>query len=185
MAESGEVDGAGSVEGFLGGADGPAGDQDGVFIAVAGSGVDREAEGVGGTTVAQAEQGICSPSGRTPVIQAKGPRYLAWTFFSCGQFFPAWSSSRSRIELRVEAGIAGMCPIMPPGGVRPGYDHVPAMNYIIVICPGLPYAAACRGAGHADRRRAQDAEETGPGSEDVLAGPAAGADRARRGAGPA
>jgi hypothetical protein len=31
--------------------------------------------------------------------------------------------------------------------------------------------AGCRGAGHADRCRAQDAEETGPGREDVLAGP--------------
>jgi hypothetical protein len=45
--------------------------------------------------------------------------------------------------------------------------------------------AACRGAGHADRVGAQDAEDEGPGSEDVLAGPAAGAGRAAGGAGPA
>ena len=44
MAESGEVDGAGGVEGFLWGADREAGAQDGVLVAVVGGGVDREVE---------------------------------------------------------------------------------------------------------------------------------------------
>jgi len=56
MPEAGEVDGAGDVECFLGCADGESGEQDGVFVAVAGGGVDGEAEGVGGAAVAQPEQ---------------------------------------------------------------------------------------------------------------------------------
>ena len=56
VSEACEVDGAGGVEGFLRGADGESGAQDGVFVAVAGGGVDREAEGVGGAAVAQPEQ---------------------------------------------------------------------------------------------------------------------------------
>ena len=47
VAEAGEVDGAGGVEGFLRGAGGEAGAQDGVLVAVVGGGVDREAEGMG------------------------------------------------------------------------------------------------------------------------------------------
>jgi hypothetical protein len=47
VLEPGEVDGAGDVEGFLWGACREAGAQDGVFVAFAGGGVDREAEGVG------------------------------------------------------------------------------------------------------------------------------------------
>jgi hypothetical protein len=47
VSESGEVDGAGGVEGFLGCADGQPGAKEGVFIALAGGGVDRESEGVG------------------------------------------------------------------------------------------------------------------------------------------
>jgi hypothetical protein len=50
------VDGAGGVEGFLGCADGQPGEQDGVLIAVAGGGVDGEAEGVGGAAVPEPEQ---------------------------------------------------------------------------------------------------------------------------------
>ena len=46
MAESGQVDSAGGVESFLRGADGEPGAQDGVLVAVAGGGVDREAEGM-------------------------------------------------------------------------------------------------------------------------------------------
>ena len=52
--EAGEVDGAGGVEGFLRGADGEPGDEEGVLVAVVGGGVDREAEGVRGAAVAQA-----------------------------------------------------------------------------------------------------------------------------------
>ena len=56
MSESGEVDGAGGVECFLRAAGGQPGKQDGVFVAVAGGGVDREAEGVSGAAVAEPEQ---------------------------------------------------------------------------------------------------------------------------------
>ena len=51
-----EVDGAGGVECFLRAADGQSGEQDGVFVAVAGGCVDREAEGVGGAAVPELEQ---------------------------------------------------------------------------------------------------------------------------------
>src|SRR6266536_1236864 len=54
VAEPGEVDGAGGVEGFLRGAGGEAGAQDGVLVAVVGGGVDREAEGMRRAAVAQA-----------------------------------------------------------------------------------------------------------------------------------
>ena len=47
MPEPGEVDGAGGVEGFLRGAGGEPGDQDGVLVTVVGGGVDGEAEGMG------------------------------------------------------------------------------------------------------------------------------------------
>ena len=56
VSESCEVDGAGGVECFLRAADGQPGEQDGVFVTVAGGGVDREAEGVGGAAVAEPEQ---------------------------------------------------------------------------------------------------------------------------------
>jgi hypothetical protein len=52
------VEGGGGVECFLRGPDGRAGEQDGVFVAAGGAGVDGEAEGVGGAAVAQAEQGL-------------------------------------------------------------------------------------------------------------------------------
>jgi hypothetical protein len=55
------------------------------------------------------------------------------------------------------------------------------------VGPGAPQRrlpgdedAACRGAGHADRITAQDAEGEGPGRENVLAGPAASAGGAGR-----
>ena len=51
-----EVDGAGGVEGFLGGAGRASGVQQGVLVAVVGGGVDGEAEGVGGAAVAEPEQ---------------------------------------------------------------------------------------------------------------------------------
>ena len=66
MADAGEVDGAGGVECFLGCSGGEAGEQEGVFVAVAGVGVDGEAEGVRGAAVAQPEQGSASPPARTP-----------------------------------------------------------------------------------------------------------------------
>jgi hypothetical protein len=81
------VDGAGGVEGFLRGAGRESGAQEGVLVAVAGGGVDREAEGVGGAAVAQPEQRICWSSRSTPVMQAKLPWYLSRTLASCGQFF--------------------------------------------------------------------------------------------------
>ena len=56
MSQSCEVDGAGGVECFLRAADGESGEQDGVFVAVVGGGVDGEAEGVGGAAVAEPEQ---------------------------------------------------------------------------------------------------------------------------------
>jgi hypothetical protein len=49
------VDSAGGVECFLRAADGQDGEQDGVFVAVAGGWVDREAEGVGRAAVAEPE----------------------------------------------------------------------------------------------------------------------------------
>ena len=54
----------------------------------------------------------------------------------------------------------------------------PGMNYIAVICLGRCRMPRCCGAGHADRVRAQDAEEAGAGREDAVPGPAAGAGRA-------
>jgi len=42
------------------------------------------------------------------------------TLSICGQFFSAWRISRQVIELRVESGMAGMCPIVPSGGIRAG-----------------------------------------------------------------
>ena len=56
MAEPGKVDGAGGVEGFLRGAGGEPGAQDGVLVAVVGGGVDREAEGMSRAGVAQAAE---------------------------------------------------------------------------------------------------------------------------------
>jgi len=50
------MDGADSVEGFLGGADGTAEAQDGILVLAAGGGVDGEAEGVRGAAVAEAAQ---------------------------------------------------------------------------------------------------------------------------------
>ena len=47
VPEACEVDGAGGVEGFLRCAGAESGEQDGVFVAFAGGGVDGEAEGVG------------------------------------------------------------------------------------------------------------------------------------------
>jgi len=47
VSEACEVDGAGGVEGFLGCADRRPGEQDGVFVACPGGGVDRESEGMG------------------------------------------------------------------------------------------------------------------------------------------
>ena len=57
MTEPGEVDRAGGVEGLLRGADGEPGAQDRVLVAVAGGGVDREAEGMSRAAVAQAAEG--------------------------------------------------------------------------------------------------------------------------------
>ena len=51
-----EVEPAGAVEGFFGGADVVSAWEDGVFVAVAAGEVDREAPTVGGAAVAQAEQ---------------------------------------------------------------------------------------------------------------------------------
>ena len=50
------MDGAGGVECFLRAADRQSGEQDSVFVTVAGGGVDREAEGVGRAAVAEPEQ---------------------------------------------------------------------------------------------------------------------------------
>jgi hypothetical protein len=56
VLQAGEVEGAGGVECLLRGSGGVSGEQDSVFVAVAGCGVDREAEGVSGSAVAEAEQ---------------------------------------------------------------------------------------------------------------------------------
>ena len=50
------MNGAGGVEGFLRGAGRESGAQECVLVAVGGSGVDREAEGVCGAAVAEPEQ---------------------------------------------------------------------------------------------------------------------------------
>jgi hypothetical protein len=47
VSETGEVDGAGGVEGFLGGAHRGSGEQDCVLVTSPGGGVDREPEGMG------------------------------------------------------------------------------------------------------------------------------------------
>ena len=64
---SGEVDGAGGVEGFLRGAGREPGAQDGILVAVVSCGVDREAEGMSRAAGAQAAEWMCSPSRRMPV----------------------------------------------------------------------------------------------------------------------
>src|SRR6266852_3049646 len=66
VPDAGEVDGAGGVEGFLRASDGEAGEQDGVFVAVAGGGVDGEAEGVRGAAVAEPEQRDLLAAGQDP-----------------------------------------------------------------------------------------------------------------------
>ncbi len=81
------------------------------------------------------------------------------------------------MELRVDPGWRARSPSCRPVACCLARS-CPEVNYAAVIF--LPEAdAACRGAAHADRIGAQDAEETGPGREDALAGPAAGTDRAR------
>jgi hypothetical protein len=42
---------------------------------------------------------------------------MTWTLSSCGQLVCVWRISRQVIELRVESGMAGMCPIVPSGGI--------------------------------------------------------------------
>jgi hypothetical protein len=66
MPEAGEVDGAGGVEGFLGGAGRRAGEQDGVLVACPGGGVDREPEGMGGASVAEPAQRDLLAAGEDP-----------------------------------------------------------------------------------------------------------------------
>ena len=73
MSESGEVDGAGGVECFLGCSGGQSGDQEAVFVAVAGGGVDGEAEGVGGAAVAEPEQGDFLAAGQDAGGVGEGP----------------------------------------------------------------------------------------------------------------
>ncbi|HTQ88616.1 MAG TPA: hypothetical protein VMK84_03895, partial [Streptosporangiaceae bacterium] len=57
----------------------------------------------------------------------------------------AWSSSRKVMELRVDSGMAGMCPILPRGGTGPDYDPVPGER-ITSLTRGLPCRcfAPCR-----------------------------------------
>ena len=80
------MNGAGGVEGFLRGAGRESGTQECVLVAVAGGGVDGEAEGVGGAAVAEPEQRDllavaehAGDVGEAAVIP--GPDF--------GQFFPA------------------------------------------------------------------------------------------------
>jgi hypothetical protein len=67
-----EVDGAGGVECFLRAADGKSGKQDGVFVAVAGGRVDREAEGVRGAAVAEPQQRDLLAAGQDASDVSKG-----------------------------------------------------------------------------------------------------------------
>jgi Helix-turn-helix domain len=69
------------------------------------------------------------------------------------------------IELRVDSGIAGMCPIMPRGGVRAGLDPVPGSGLHCCDLTRSCHAAASRGAGRAERRRAHDPEEPRSGAK--------------------
>jgi hypothetical protein len=66
VSDAGEVDGASGVEGFLRAPGPEPGEQDGVFVAFAGGGVDGEAEGVGGAVVAQPEQRELLAAGQDP-----------------------------------------------------------------------------------------------------------------------
>src|ERR1700677_79884 len=112
-----------------------------------------------------------------PAAEAKPARQVTWTSLSWGQCFSACRISRQVIEARVDSGMAGMCPIMAPGRGCPRLGSRSLKELHDCNLPGERHGP-CRGAGHADRIGTQDLEETGPGSEDVLAGPAAGAGRA-------
>ena len=68
VPDAGEVGEACGVEGFLGCADGQAGAQEGILVAVAGGVVDREAEGVRGAAVPQPEQGQLLAAGQGTVM---------------------------------------------------------------------------------------------------------------------
>ena len=89
MSESREVDGAGGVECFSRAADGQPGEQDSVLVAVAGGGVDREAEGVGGAAVAEPEQRDLLAVAEHAGDVGEAAVDLARTLASCGQFFSA------------------------------------------------------------------------------------------------
>ena len=72
VAGAGEVEGACGVECFLRCPGGAAGEQDGVFVALGGVGVQGEPEGVGGAAVAEPEQGLgfCAGQGGGGVGEA-------------------------------------------------------------------------------------------------------------------
>jgi hypothetical protein len=87
---------------------GKPGEQDGVFVAVAGGRADREAEGVGRAAVAEPEQRDLLAAGQDAGDVGEGAAVSGLDFASWGQLCSAWSSSRKRMELRVDSEMAGM-----------------------------------------------------------------------------
>ena len=87
VSKSGEVDGAGGVECFLRAADGQSGEQESVFVTVAGGGVDREAEGVGRAAIAEPEQRDLLASGQDAGDVGEGAVVPG---LDCGQLGPVF-----------------------------------------------------------------------------------------------
>ena len=114
-----EVDGAGGVECFLRAADGEAGEQDGVFVAAAGGGVDGEAEGVGGAAVAEPEQRDDLAAGQDAggVGEASAGGDLQFVQLRPVLLRVEDQPPGDRVAGRFRDG--GHVPIMPPGGRPP------------------------------------------------------------------
>ncbi len=87
MSDSGEVDGAGGAECFLGCSGGQPGEEEGVFVAVPGGGVDGEAEGVRGVAVAEPEQGERAAAGEDAGSIGEGPAAGDLDFLQLGPVF--------------------------------------------------------------------------------------------------
>jgi hypothetical protein len=125
VADAGEVGGAGGVEGLLRAPGRDSGEQDGVFVSLAGGGVDGEAEGVGGAAVAQPEQRELLAAGqdRGDVGEAAAAGDLDFL-----QLGPVLFSVVEEPQGDGAAGggrDGGHGPILPFAGACPGYDLVP------------------------------------------------------------
>src|SRR5580704_3200672 len=154
VSEGCKVNGAGGVEGLLWRAGRRSGEQDGVLITVAGGGVDREPEGVGGAAVTEPEQRdlLAVPEHAGDVGEAAvvpGP--------DLGQLRPVLLSV---IQQPHDDRAAGR---FRDGGHVP-HHRARVAGPVRISCAGADYhscdltrscyAAAWRGAGLAERRRA-------------------------------